>query len=93
MIKGKNALKKEEEEDILKKPRSVKVQTLESILTTYGGRLYGKMSLDQLKEGCKGIILARLKKDDQDTTDLIASIYTHKTAESLLSWVTEEMFK
>jgi hypothetical protein len=91
MIKGKNALKKEEEEDILKKPRSVKVQTLESILTTYGGRLYGKMSLDQIKEGCKGIILARLKKED--CVELISSIYTHKTIESLFSWVTEEMFK
>lgn len=91
MIKGRSALEQEQKEDILTKPKTVRVMALEAILNTYGGSSYRKMPIEQLKAGCRAILAARLKQDD--VVIVMSHIENLKTPEMIFTWITEEIFK
>jgi hypothetical protein len=91
MIKGREALEKEEKEDILKKPKTSRTSALETILQTYGGSSYRKVTLEQLKVGCQGVLSVRLRNDE--VLNIMSNINALKTPEAIFTWITEEIFK
>jgi len=91
MIKSINNLKKEAEEDILRKPTTARKMALEAVLSTYGGTSYKKMPIEQLKTGCRLVLAARLKQED--VVEIMSSLEHMKTPEAIFTWVTEEIFK